>query len=334
MKFWNLGSKFGLVVFAAMLATPLTAQTIDYTREQYDAYQKCSMVADASAKQGCMLAFIEANPKLSLVQYAIGEYGKALQEQIKNGEHAKVLEAGSILLKLRPNDANTNLITQLCYSAYSSEKYGVAAPYCEKTYASNPAPGLIIILANSYQKLGEDSKYRDWGAKAIATLEPAQTLQYVIDFRSQAARAERWRQAANYSRKTISILSKMSRSENVSAADWRKFLSRERSISYLLLGRNEYESQNWARSAVNYQRVIDNTRDRNMRGEAYYYIGMCNWKENRLTPAMEAFARGANQRGSAHAGASNGYLVRLYKSTHNDSEAGIGEFRARANAGR
>ena len=332
MKFCNLGPKFGLVIVAVIVSAQLIAQNIDYTREQYDAYQKCSVVADPAAKQACMLAFIEANPKLSLIQYAIGEYGKALQEQIKNGEHAKVLEAGPILLKLRPNDPNINLITQLCYSAYSAGQFAVAAPYCEKTYASNPAPGLIIILANSYQKIGEKSKYRDWGTKAIDTLEPAQTLQYVIDFRSQAARAESWRQAANYSSKTISTLSKMSKSENVSAADWRTFVSRERSISYLLIGRNEYESQNWARSAVNYQRVIDNTRDRNMRGEAYYYIGMCNWKENRLTPAMEAFARGANQKGSPHAGASNGYLVRLYKSTHNDSEAGIGEFRARANA--
>jgi tetratricopeptide (TPR) repeat protein len=332
MKFWNLGPKFGLVIVAVMMTAPLTAQTIDYTREQYDAYQKCSVIADASVKQACMLAFIEANPKLSLVQYAIGEYGKALQEQIKNGEHAKVLEAGITLLELRPNDANTNLITQLCYSAYSAGKYGLAAPYCEKTYATNPAPGLTLILANSYQKLGENSKYRDWGAKAIDTLEPAQALQYVIDFRSQAARAEQWRQAANYSRKTLSTLSAMSRSENVSAADWGKFVSRERSISYLLLGRNDYESQNWARSTVNYQRVLDNTRDRNMSGEAYYYIGMCNWKENRLTPAMEAFARGANLKGSPHAATSSGYLVRLYKSTHNDSDAGIGEFRDRANA--
>ena len=60
MKFCNLGPKFGLVIVAVIVSAQLIAQNIDYTREQYDAYQKCSVVADPSAKQACMLAFIQA----------------------------------------------------------------------------------------------------------------------------------------------------------------------------------------------------------------------------------------------------------------------------------
>jgi hypothetical protein len=58
---------------------------------------------------------------------------------------------------------------------------------------------------------------------------------------------------------------------------------------------------------------------------------MSNWKESRLQPAMAAFACGAAQRGSPHAGACDGYLIRLYKSTHNDSTAGLEEFKKRVN---
>ena len=42
MKFWNLSPKLGLIIVAVIVSTQLIAQNIDYTREQYDAYQKCS----------------------------------------------------------------------------------------------------------------------------------------------------------------------------------------------------------------------------------------------------------------------------------------------------
>ena len=320
----------GLVLAMSVMASfSLWAlvQEIDYTTEQYEAYNKCPGLTDPDAKQQCILDFIDEHPKLSLVEYAIAEYGQALQEQIQKGQHEQVVTAGEAMLKYRPNEIK--LITQLCYSAYNSGQYEKAAKYGELAYVSNPAGGFIQILTDAYQKTGNKQKYSEWALKAIDALEPSQSFQFVEEIRASAARAENWGQAARYARKTLDFLSKMERTPNASEAEWNSWVRKQRAISYLLLGRNAYEGQNWARAVVNYQRVIRNARDRNLRGEAHYYIGMSNWKESRLQPAMAAFACGAAQRGSPHAGACDGYLIRLYKSTHNDSTAGLEEFKKR-----
>ena len=320
----------GLVLAMSVMASfSLWAlvQEIDYTTEQYLTYNKCANLTDPEAKQKCVLDFIEAHPKLSLVGYAIAEYGQALQEQIQKGQHEQVVTAGEAMLKYRPNEIK--LITQLCYSAYNSGQYEKAAKYGELAYVSNPAGGFIQILTDAYQKTGNKQKYSEWALKAIDQLEPGQSFQFVEEIRTSAARAENWRQAARYARKTLDFLSKMERTPNASEAEWNSWVSKQRAISYLLLGRNAYEGKEWARAVVNYQNVIRNSRDRNLRGEAHYYIGMSNWKESRLQPAMAAFACGAAQRGSPHAGACDGYLIRLYKSTHNDSTAGLEEFKKR-----
>ena len=79
----------GLVLAMSVMASfSLWAlvQEIDYTTEQYLAYNKCANLTDPEAKQKCVLDFIEAHRKLSLVEYAIAEYGRALQEQIQKME--------------------------------------------------------------------------------------------------------------------------------------------------------------------------------------------------------------------------------------------------------
>ncbi len=301
-------------------------QEIDYTPEQYQAYNECANLAEPEAKQQCVLVFIEEHPELSLVEYAIGEYGRALQEQIQKGQHEQVVTAGEAMLKYRPDEIN--LITQLCYSAYNSGQYAKAAEYGELAYASNPErEGFIQILTDAYNESGNKQKYEEWRLKAIEELEPSQSFQFVEEIRTSAAQAENWGQAGRYARKTLDFLSKMERSPNASEAEWNSWVRNQRAISYLLLGRDSYEGQDWASAVVNYQRVIQNSGDSNLKGEAHYYIGMSNWKEGRLQPAIQAFACGAAQSGSPHAGACDGYLIRLYKSTHNDSTAGLDAFR-------
>ena len=324
-------TKVGVLVLAMSVMASFSlwalVQKIDYTTEQYVAYNECANLTDPEAKQKCVLDFIEAHPKLSLVGYAIAEYGQALQEQIQKGQHEQVVTAGEAMLKYRPNEIK--LITQLCYSAVHSEQYSKATGYCETVYAKNPDTNIFKILVNAYKESGDKVKYGEMSRKAVDLLEPAQAFVYLEELLASAAQKGNWAQAARHARKTLDLLSKMERTADVSEQEWNRWVGQKRAHSYLLLGRNSYEGQDWASSVVNYQRVIRNSGDKNLRGEAHYYIGMSNWKENRLRPAMEAFACGAAQKGSPHARASDKHLIRLYKSTHNESTAGLGEFKKR-----
>ncbi len=327
----HLTKVVGLVLalsVAASVSLWALVQEIDYTQEQYEAYSECTSLTDPAAKQKCILDFIAAYPELSLVEYGIAEYGRALREQIQKGQHEQVVTAGEAILKLRPDEIK--LITQLCYSAYKSSQFKKATGYCEQAYTQNNEKGFILILTDAYKQSGNQAKYREWVLIAIEKLEPSQSFAFVEGSRSEAARKENWSQAARWARKTLDFLSKMERNPETHEAEWNGWVGKQQAVSYLLLGRNAYEAQNWASAVVNYQRVIRHSRDRNLRGESHYYIGMSNWKENRLQPAMAAFACGSAQRGSPHAGACDAYLIRLYKSTHNGSTAGLDEFKARA----
>ena len=58
---------------------------------------------------------------------------------------------------------------------------------------------------------------------------------------------------------------------------------------------------------------------------------MGRWQQNRIDDAMKAFARGSVQRRAPHSKHCRKHLEQLYKSTHNDSLAGIEEFVERVN---
>ena len=53
---------------------------------------------------------------------------------------------------------------------------------------------------------------------------------------------------------------------------------------------------------------------------------MANWRQQKSDDAMQALAKGSVQRGAPHAEQCRHYLELLYRSTHNDSLAGIDEF--------
>ena len=298
-------------------------------RSQYDVVQKCAGVTDPESRQKCALDYVETAgdrfPDLS--KWALSEYFRAMTEQVQKSQHEKIVVAGEAILKYKPDEIT--LITQLCYSAFHSGEYSKATGYCETVYAKNPDTNLFKMLLRAYKETGDTAKYGEMRTTAIDLLEPAEAFGYLEELLASAAQKENWIQAARYARKVLDLLSKMARTENISGQDWNRWVGKKRAFCYLLLGRNSYEGQDWASAVVNYQRVIRNSRDRNLRGEAHYYIGMSNWKENRLQPAMEAFACGAAQKGSPHAGPCDGYLSKLYKSTHNGSTAGLEEFKAR-----
>ena len=75
------------------VALSVPIQDVDYTREEYEAYSSCTTLDNSEDKQKCLLEFIQAHPKLSLVVYGISEYGRSLNQQIQNESIAKLCEA-------------------------------------------------------------------------------------------------------------------------------------------------------------------------------------------------------------------------------------------------
>ena len=119
----------------------------------------------------------------------------------------------------------------------------------------------------------------------------------------------------------------------MSDGDWKVYLNTEKATAYTVLGRSAAEQNSWNAAISNYQQVLNLSKEPAAKAEAYYYTGMGRWDQSQMDSAMDAFAKGSVQSDAPHAEHCRQHLETLYRSTHNDSLAGIDEFVARV-AGR
>ncbi len=315
------------VLALVVSARAVMAQELDYDEEQYNAYLNAINTDDPIARENAILEFVKANPKISLVNFAINTYIQAMDEDRKKGLSDRVFEAGEKLLKVQPDNISAQYYT--AEAAYALMKYQPAVTYGEKVYASNPTPGFAYLLALSYQQLGNEAKFVEYGRK-VAEETPVKDytpghFQILTSLRATYTREEKWDEASKYSQKVLSGFD----AANIPAG-WDEYMRREKSVSYAVLGRAANYKDDWASVISNFGKVIGLTNNPELVAEAYYFIGLGNWKLSKLDPAMVAFAKCSAQRGTTHADPCQKYLETLYRSTHNDSLAGLDEFKERA----
>lgn len=309
----------------ALSVSGVPAQEVDYNEDQYNAYTEAINESDPLAKEQKIIAFVKENPSLSLVTYALNNYVQLMDRYRKEGQSDRVFEAGEKLLELRPDNIGAQFMT--AEAAYALKKYDKAVEYGEEVYASNPTTGFAYLLAISHQQLGNEGKFIDYGTKVVNETDPAEYtpghFQILTGLRAHYARQKRWQEASKFAARILEGFEKANIPEG-----WDEYIRGEKTVSYASMGQAAYQKDHWSGVISNYQNVLRNARQGDLRAEAYYYIGVAHWKLSRLDPAMEAFARGSGQRGPL-SDACQKYLETLYKSTHNGSLAGLEEFKAR-----
>ncbi|MDA2935548.1 hypothetical protein MYX82_14615, partial [Acidobacteria bacterium AH-259-D05] len=298
-----------------------------YTNQEYAAYER-AVNADPAEREDTIVEFLTANPKSTLVQYAVGSYLQLMQEYQNKGLSQQVFSAGEKLLTVIPDDLNTQYMTAI--AAYQMQQFEKATAYGEKVYAQKPNTGLAFVLANSFGQLENEDKYIEYGEKACAELAPEDCYQILSDIAKIYAANKEWAQAAQYAEKAIQGFDEAEKPTQMSAPEWKNYINKEKATAYTVLGRWAAERKSWNSAISNYQKVLTlYQKDPASNAEAYYYTGMGRWDQKQMDSAMEAFAKGSVQKGAPHAEHCREYLETLYRSTHNDSLAGIEEFVAR-----
>ncbi|MDE2927475.1 MAG: hypothetical protein OXT71_13850 [Acidobacteriota bacterium] len=319
----GLAVGLALAMTALVLSPVVGQQQTPYSIQEYQVYKAAIDEPNLGKREDAIIGFMKANPDSKLTEYGLGNYVKLLQAYQKQGNHRKVVSAGEKLLALNPNEPNA--LQMVTYAAFQSRQLQKAAQYGEKFYGKMPSAGLAYILALSYGTKNQ-AKYISYGEKAVAALKPAETYQIVAELTNIYVTKKQWQKASEYGRKTIRAFSQLKKPQGTSQAEWDKYVKMQTAIAHGAVGRNAAESRNWGGAISSYSRALRNTSERGLRGEAYFYIGMGRWQQNRIDDAMTAFARGSVQRGAPHAKHCRKHLEQLYKSTHNDSLAGIEEF--------
>lgn len=310
-------------------------QEVGYTHEEYSAYEAAIGEADPAKREAAIMAFMKENPNSALVEYALGNYLQLLETYHQNGQWQQLVGASEKLLDLRSDHLAPLYFAML--GSFQLQDFAKAAKFGEKVYEQNQDHPVPFILAMSYRGLNEIDQYAAFGEKALPNVDPVFQAQILTELRTHFATQRNWGKSADYARKTLEVLNDGAVPEGREQAEWQDYVGREKAISYAVLGRQAFERDNFSVALTNYNNALRTySRSATLNAEAHYYIGMCHWKQARIDPAMEAFARAANQRGADPniVKVSQQYLERLYRSTHNDSLAGLDEFVQRVTGGR
>ncbi len=307
---------------------------VRYTAEEYAAYQKATEEPDPVKREDAILDFVKANPKSSLVQYALGAYKQLLIEYQKTNNWQRMAAAGEKFLAVKPDDIQIMYLTGT--GCFYTQQHPKAAQYLEKVYAGQPEPALAFMLATIYgtAPTNDDAKLLKYGEIACGKFEPKDCFQILPNLTRIYMEKKEWAKAADTAKKTLQAFEVVQKPPTADEAAWDDYISREKAIAYSALGRQAYESGNMAATISNYKQALKTyKKSSGLNGEAYYHVGLALWKsqpEKVEDGAMVAFAKGANEKGAPHQKPNKQQLEFLYKQLHNGSLAGIEEFEEEA----
>ena len=303
---------------------PLPAQKVNYTTKEYEAFTKAVNEKDLAKRADGIVGCMKEYPKSELMDYALSSYLQLMTQFRSKGQLRQVADSGVKLLSMQPGNLHALYMTTEAY--YQTGKFAQAARYGEKAYVAKSNDGLAFMMANCYLQLKDEGKLVTWAQKACAKMEPKECYPLLAELTRIFASKEQWSKAAGYAQKSIEGFGAAKKPAQTPQKEWNDYINKRKAIAYAVLGRQAAERRRWSTASSNYRTAMATSSDPGLKAEAYYYIGLGHWKGNRIDPAMKAFARGSVQRGAAHARECRRSLEKLYKSTHNDSLAGIDEY--------
>lgn len=298
---------------------------IIYTPEEYAAYDKAVKEPDLATREDAIIAFIKANPKSSLVNYAVSSYLELMQQYMNEGNSQKLVEAGEKMLALRPDEMPIVYRTGVGY--FQTQQHQKAVGPLEKAYEREPDPKIAFMLAISFSTLQNDEKVLQYGEIACASFEPKDCYQIMTQLTRIALDKKQWAKGAGYAKKTLGALDLVAKPAAISQEDWDDYLAREKGIAYAALGRNEFERDNMQGVLTHYQAALKTYRKLPaLNAEAFYHIGLAHIKMRNAEAAMKSFACGQAQKGAPHQKPCRDQLEYLYRYGHGDTLAGLDEY--------
>ncbi len=341
------------LVLAVSTASPALGQgkKPSYSIKEYQVYKAAVSVEDPVKREDAILGYLKTKPNAELYKYALNNFLALIQAHQKKADFKRVLSASEKLLTVEPN--NMSAIGLSLDSAYRLQQHQKVIGYGEKVYATKPSPETAFALAQAFlatnqreqqkkaqlspkekkkakrEKKNKNAKFLIYAPKACDKPPPKDTYScasLLAQLTSIYLEQKKWAEASKYGKKALEGFKTVQKGAGTSQAEWDKYVKRQRALAHAAMARNAAERRNWGGAISNYNQALRADSWVGLRGEALYYIGMGRWRQGQIDAAMKSFGRGSKQRGAPHAKPCRKHLEKLYKSTHNDSLAGIEEF--------
>ncbi len=284
----------------------------EYSEEEYNAYDTASKEADLQKRGSMLIEFLEKYPKSKLMSYVDSAY-KSLLYECSTGKKYQDLETlAEKWLKLHPNDMPT-----LYYIADATEKLGHDEKCIQcllEIYKAQPTASMANSIAQTYDKMKNRAKYLEWVEIILKYPENESNFRLRYDLMKQHLDAKDYTKAAEYAQMTLKAADLVKQPDK----ETQEQLRIVRRACHHTIGISLFEKDQFAAAAKAFQEALAVEKY----GEGYYYIGLCQWKQEQIDDAILSFAR-AELQGGEVAGKAKERLEQLYKALHNNTLIGI-----------
>ena len=322
-----------------------------YNKKDYPQYLEIKKETDIQKRADLLLAFIKERPVSRVLIYAVSDYMESLKPVLDKKDWTKAIALQEGLMALLPTEktlqeagvpaeaqgeaglddfkkrhilqAQILIQRSLLSTYYQAKNLPKAAEAAEKMYALAPDKALYFTLAAIYLEMQNFDKYLEYGKKILAEYSMEQAYQTAY----QMAQVYIQKSDVNSAR---DLFSKMMEAygeklpPNLTDAQWNPV----RAVAYGVLASGVYEKKEYPKAQELFEKVVqfDPKND-----DAYYYIGMCKWRNNDAEGAIEPFAK-CVVLNKARAKTAQQYLEQIYKARHSDSLDGLDKVLAKAKA--
>jgi tetratricopeptide (TPR) repeat protein len=293
-----------------------------YTAPEYDEYQRA-----VEGGPDTLLEWYKSHPDSMLREYAVPKFIEWVRTDAGEGKFQEAVATGEKFLA-EIDSSHFGMLNLTTYSAYNSGQWGKATRYAEKVYQAKPeTPEILKILSNSYLRLSDIPRTVEYGEKFCAEASPGDCFAFYPVIAGYYAERKQWPQADSYARKVLGTLETVKQPQGVSEDQWSAYTAKSRADANSIIGKAAFERKAWTSAQGAYQKLLRlSSGDSGRKAEAYFYIGMTHWRLEEFTPAMVAFAKGAQLNGGNMVKLCDEQLQVLYRATHNGSLAGLDVF--------
>jgi tetratricopeptide (TPR) repeat protein len=284
-----------------------------YGEDEYNAYDTASKEPNLEKRGTMLLEFIDKYPKSTMTQAYIKPAYENLLLECKQAKQYALLETlAQKWLKLYPNNVQT-----IAYMAEAAQGLGDGQKYAqrlEEIYTLDPKPSYAADILQAYGKIKNQAKVDEWTEKILKMPDYDANFSLRFDFVKKYMEANKYCKAADYARMTLKSVD-LVKEPSKDVQDQMRLV---RYICHLAIGICSYESTKFADAIQSLQQALKYEKH----GEPHYYIGMSQWKQEKVEDAMLSFVR-AELQGGDIAPQAKEKVQQLYKAIHNDTTVGI-----------
>lgn len=288
----------------------------EYTEEEYDAMINATKEPDLDKRVTMLSAFKEKYPKSKLMSYIDQAYQSLIYEYKKAQKWDKLQPLAEQWLKTHPDDLQT--IDDLALAAQKLGQDQKFIEYGEKIYSVKPTGAYAYFISQSYKKLGNEPKYLEWTEKLFAYPEFDGDFPLRLVFVDKYTKEKKLDKAAQYAQLTLKSLEVAKKPDSTPDAKWKEETAAVRRGCYFTIGLNYYEKEKWTEAIRSIQTALKVERF----AAGYYYIGLSEWKLDKIEDAILSFAKAVTLKGEVAPQAKE-HLEKLYKALHNQTTIGI-----------